>query len=126
MEEYSIHKTKRGQKEGMVDVEETVIEDLYEKENFLFAKKYLNDNHELLKSLRESRSHLSISPHGTGEKYKKEYQNHATAGDIIAWLGFKATKTMSGNLWHNLRQGYEAEERKKKGRRPSVFGLENP
>lgn len=57
-----------------------------EMENAVATEKYLNENLGELKDLRSDRQTLSVTSHGKGEKFKKEYQNKACSEDIARWL----------------------------------------
>jgi len=60
------------------------------KDNIVAIESYLNSKPEILKSLRDSRSHLSDHPQGKGNKFKSEFENKATASDISFWIDNKS------------------------------------
>jgi len=92
-------------------------------ENVVAIESYLNIKPEILKSLRESRSHPSKSPYGQGEKMKKEFQDKATSSDIGFWIDKKTEEVISHdvitqnlNIFHKLdpelRKGIEKKHDK--------------
>ena len=67
-------------------------------ENIVAIENYINSKPEIMKSLRESRSHPSESKFGTGEKFKKEFQDKATASDIGFWIDKKTEEVISHDV----------------------------
>ena len=92
-------------------------------ENIVAIETYINSHSDILKSLRDSRSHPSKSPYGQGEKMKNEFKEKATASDIGFWIDKKTEEVISHdvitqnlNIFHKLdielRKGVEKKHDK--------------